>query len=158
MTVSLALLAAMAVLYACGVYLLLERSMTRVILGVLLIGNATNLLLLLMSGPSGVAPIVDGKEPGQYSDPVPQALILTAIVITFAVTAFLLALVYRSWRLGQKDELQVDEEDVALATRDTEAAEEPDLGEADDVARGTRGEAETAGQAESADRGTGAPR
>ncbi|MCU1438231.1 MAG: Na(+)/H(+) antiporter subunit [Naasia sp.] len=129
MTVSLALLVPMAVLYASGVYLLLEKSMTRVILGILLIGNATNLLLLMMSGPAGVAPIADGKEPGAFSDPVPQALILTAIVITFAVSAFLLALVYRSWRLAQEDEVQVDEEDVAVATRDTQAAEEPDRGE-----------------------------
>jgi multicomponent Na+:H+ antiporter subunit C len=142
MTVSLALLLAMAVMYACGVYLLLEKSMTRVILGVLLVGNATNLLLLMMSGPSGAAPIVDGEEPGPFSDPVPQALILTAIVITFAVTAFLLALVYRSWRLGQKDEVQLDEEDVALATRDTQAAEEPDLGGDDDLEAESLGETE----------------
>jgi multicomponent Na+:H+ antiporter subunit C len=130
-TASLVLVGAMAVLYACGVYLLLEKSMTRVILGVLLLGNATNLLLLIMSGPSGSAPIVDGEEPLPYSDPVPQALILTAIVITFAVSAFLMALVYRSWRLAREDEVQVDAEDVAIGTRETQPAEAPDLGEPD---------------------------
>jgi multicomponent Na+:H+ antiporter subunit C len=103
--------------------------MTRVILGVLLLGNATNLLLLIMSGPSGSAPIVDGEEPLPYSDPVPQALILTAIVITFAVSAFLLALVYRSWRLANADEVQLDAEDVAIGTRETQPAEAPDAGE-----------------------------
>ena len=106
MTVSLVLIVVMAVLYACGVYLLLEKSMTRVILGFLLLGNATNLLLLIMSGPSGTAPIVDGQQSAPFSDPVPQALILTAIVITFAVSAFLMALVYRSWRLAHRDGLE----------------------------------------------------
>ena len=131
MTASLALVLAMAVMYACGVYLLLEKSMTRVILGVLLLGNATNLLLLIMSGPSGSAPIVDGQEPLPYSDPVPQALILTAIVITAAVSAFLMALLYRSWRLARQDEVQVDVEDVAIGTRETQPAEDPDRGESD---------------------------
>ena len=131
MTASLALVTAMAVMYACGVYLLLEKSMTRVILGVLLLGNATNLLLLIMSGPSGSAPIVDGEQPPPYSDPVPQALILTAIVITCAVSAFLMALLYRSWRLARQDEVQVDVEDVAIGTRETQPAEAPELATAD---------------------------
>ena len=111
MSVSIALLGAMAVLYACGVYLLLEKSVTRIILGVLLIGNATNLLLLTLAGPPGAPPIAGA---GRSSDPLPQALILTAIVITFAVSAFLMALVYRSWRLAQEDRVERDEADVAV--------------------------------------------
>lgn len=115
MTVSLVLLIVMAVLYACGVYLMLERSMTRVLLGFLLVGNATNILLLIMAGVGGVAPIVtDGVTAEEMSDPLPQALILTAIVITFAVSAFLLALIYRSWRLASEDDLDDDEADVAM--------------------------------------------
>lgn len=115
MSVSLVLVAVMAVLYACGVYLMLERSMTKVLLGFLLIGNATNLLLLIMAGRAGVAPIIgDGVDPEQMTDPLPQALILTAIVITFGVSAFLMALIYRSWRLGTKDRLDDDESDVAM--------------------------------------------
>ncbi|MCU1407061.1 MAG: hypothetical protein JWQ43_3364, partial [Glaciihabitans sp.] len=83
MSVSLVLLVVMAVMFACGVYLLLERSMTRVLLGFLLVGNAANLLILIMGGQSGVAPIVaDGVTAEEMSDPLPQALILTAIVIT----------------------------------------------------------------------------
>lgn len=138
MSISLVLLGVMAVLYACGVYLLLERSMTRVLLGFLLVGNATNLLILTMAGMPGVAPIVeDGVDPADMTDPLPQALILTAIVITFAVSAFLLALIYRSWRLGQKDELADDESDVELRTASREpsefsAAAEPDYSEFDD--------------------------
>jgi multicomponent Na+:H+ antiporter subunit C len=116
MTISLVLLVAMGAMYACGVYLMLERSMTRVLLGFLLVGNATNLLLLLMAGGPGLAPIADpGVDPEQMTDPLPQMLILTAIVITFAVSAFLLALIYRSWRLAREDDLEIDEEDIAVA-------------------------------------------
>ena len=104
MTLSLVLLVGMAVLYACGVYLLLERSLTRMLLGILLVGNATNILIFFMSGSFGLAPIYDADvAPEDYSDPIPQAFILTAIVITFGVTAFMLALIYRSWRLAQAD-------------------------------------------------------
>jgi multicomponent Na+:H+ antiporter subunit C len=137
MSISLVLLAVMAVLYACGVYLLLERSMTRVLLGVLLVGNATNLLILIMAGAPGVAPIADdGVTIDDMTDPLPQALILTAIVITFAVSAFLLALIYRSWRLGQRDELDDDAADIALRAQrdpsDFTAADEADVSEFDD--------------------------
>lgn len=115
MSVSLVLLIVMAVLYACGIYLMLERSMTRVLLGFLLVGNATNLLIIIMAGQSGVAPIVeDGVTVDEMTDPLPQALILTAIVITFAVSAFLLALIYRSWRLEREDNVEDDVDDVAM--------------------------------------------
>ncbi|MDX2026084.1 Na(+)/H(+) antiporter subunit C [Microcella sp.] len=115
MTVSLVLVVIMAALIACGVYLLLERSLTRVVLGFLLMGNGVNLLILIMGGRSGFAPIYDDDlDPAQYNDPLPQALILTAIVITFAVSAFLLALIYRSWRLANADDLTDDADDVAL--------------------------------------------
>src|SRR5919206_3872848 len=85
-------------LYAAGVYLLLDRSLTRVLLGVLLLGNATNLLLLSSGGPAGLAPILGYAEAEEMGDPLPQALILTAIVITFGVSAFVLAMIHRSWR------------------------------------------------------------
>lgn len=116
MSVSLVLVIVMAVLFACGVYLILERSMTRVLLGVLLLGNAANLLILIVAGRPGAAPIVDGNSDQPISDPLPQALALTAIVITFAVSAFLLALIYRSWRLAQRDDLTDDDADIAVRT------------------------------------------
>lgn len=117
MTVSLVLVVVMAVLIACGVYLLLERSLTRVVLGFLLIGNGMNLLILIMGGRAGLAPIFDASiDPVEYNDPLPQALILTAIVITFAVSAFLLALIYRSWRLANGDDIADDADDIALRT------------------------------------------
>jgi multicomponent Na+:H+ antiporter subunit C len=121
MDVSLTLIVIMAVLFACGVYAMLERSLTRVLIGFLLLGNATNLLLLIVMGVPGNAPFF-GTE-GEMSDPLPQALTLTAIVITFAVSAFLLALIYRSWQLGQADTVEDDEADIALRER-TDADED----------------------------------
>lgn len=132
MSVSLILLLVMAVMYACGIYLLLERSMTRVLLGFLLVGNATNLLILIMAGQAGVAPIVtDGVAAEDMTDPLPQALILTAIVITFGVSAFLLALIYRSWRLANQDNLQDDEADVAMRAGQAMQGESTDLDRSD---------------------------
>lgn len=121
MNVSLVLIIIMAVLFACGVYAMLERSLTRVLIGFLLLGNATNLLLLIVMGVPGNAPFF-GTE-GGMSDPLPQALTLTAIVITFAVSAFLLALIYRSWQLGQADTVEDDEDDIAIRGR-TDAEED----------------------------------
>ena len=95
MNVSLVLIIVMAVLFACGVYAMLERSLTRVLIGFLLLGNAANLLLLIVMGEPGIAPFFGSGDVDEMSDPLPQALTLTAIVITFAVSAFLLALIYR---------------------------------------------------------------
>lgn len=118
MDVSLTLIIVMAVLFAAGVYAMLERSLTRVLFGFMLLGNAANLLLLIVMGVPGRAPFF-GEE-GEISDPLPQALTLTAIVITFAVTAFMLALIYRSWQLGQADTVEDDEDDIAVRERTDE--------------------------------------
>ncbi|WP_110588087.1 Na(+)/H(+) antiporter subunit C [Microbacterium suaedae] len=134
MTVSLSLVIVMAVLYALGVYAMLERSLTRVLFGFLLLGNATNLLLLIAMGFPGVSPFYGAEG---VSDPLPQALMLTAIVITFAVSAFLLALIYRSWQLGEADTVLDDAEDIALReraeeTEDVLEGEEEDAEEEDE--------------------------
>ena len=117
-------------LYAAGVYLLLDRSLTRVLLGFLLLGNATNVLLLSTGGYAGFAPIVGLAPEEDMSDPLPQALILTAIVITFGLTAFLLAVSYRSWYLTGDDEVPDDIEDrqIRRAAERNEAAVAADLG------------------------------
>lgn len=137
MNVSLVLIVIMAVLFACGVYAMLERSLTRVLIGFLLLGNAANLMLLIVMGQPGVAPFFGAAPTDEMSDPLPQALTLTAIVITFAVSAFLLALIYRSWQLGQADTVQDDEADVALRARNVEDEDamddEAELEELDDV-------------------------
>ncbi len=106
-------------LYAAGVYLLLDRSLTRVLLGFLLLGNATNLLLLSSGGPAGDPPLLGEGGTGSegISDPLPQALVLTAIVITFGVSAFLLALIHRSWRLVRLEVVEDDAEDRRVAAR-----------------------------------------
>ena len=113
-------------LYTAGVYLLLDRSLTRVLLGFLLLGNATNLLLLSSGGAAGLAPFVGGTEPEEMSDPLPQALILTAIVITFGVAAFVLAIIHRSWRLVREEVVGTDEEDRRVAARRSTDADELD--------------------------------
>ena len=121
MDTSFVLIVIMAVLFACGVYAMLERSLTRVLIGFLLLGNATNLLLLIVMGQPGIAPFFGAGSPEEMSDPLPQALTLTAIVITFAVSAFLLALIYRSWQLGQADTFSDDEADIAVRRRTTDS-------------------------------------
>jgi len=127
MDVSLTLVVVMAVLFACGVYAMLERSLTRTLIGFLLLGNAINLLLLIMMGRPGLAPFYEADiPPTAFSDPLPQALTLTAIVITFGVSAFLLALLYRSWQLGQADVVLDDAEDIAVRRRRLEAEDKTD--------------------------------
>ena len=121
MDVSLVLIVIMGVLYACGVYAMLERSLTRVLIGFLLLGNATNLLLLIVMGRPGIAPFFGAGDTADMSDALPQALTLTAIVITFAISAFLLALIYRSWQLGQADTVEDDGADIAVRARSIEA-------------------------------------
>ncbi|GAA5034612.1 Na(+)/H(+) antiporter subunit C [Microbacterium fluvii] len=138
MEISGVLIVIMAVLFACGVYAMLERSLTRVLIGFLLLGNATNLLLLIVMGEPGIAPFFGSGDKDEMSDPLPQALTLTAIVITFAVSAFLLALIYRSWQLGQADTVEDDEADIALRERSAETEDamddETEIEEEDDEA------------------------
>ncbi|HKS00506.1 MAG TPA: Na(+)/H(+) antiporter subunit C [Arthrobacter sp.] len=116
MTVNLTLLTVMGALYACGIYLILERSLTRVLLGLMLLANATNLLILATGGYAGLAPFFSkDTDAGSYNDPLPQALILTSIVISFAVTAFMLGIIYRTWVLARQDDIQDDIEDLRVA-------------------------------------------
>ncbi|PWI28214.1 Na(+)/H(+) antiporter subunit C [Pseudoglutamicibacter cumminsii] len=116
MTIDITMLLMVAVLVSAGIYLMLERTLTRVLLGILLLGNGVNVLILTAGGPGGLAPLVGGDVPAEdYSDPLPQAMILTAIVISFAVTAFLLGMIYRSWWLSRADEIQADAEDVRVS-------------------------------------------
>jgi multicomponent Na+:H+ antiporter subunit C len=110
---SLSLILAASAMVGCGVYLLLERSLTRVLVGLVMLGNGVNLLFLISGGPAGRAPIVS-EDPARISDPLPQALVLTAIVISLGTTAFVLAMAYRSWQLTDHDDVQDDVEDAAI--------------------------------------------
>ncbi|MCE4955773.1 Na(+)/H(+) antiporter subunit C [Macrococcoides caseolyticum] len=86
------------ILVTCGVYLILSKSLLRIIIGSSIISHAVNLLLLTSGGlKKGAAPIHEENQ-HFYTDPIPQALILTAIVISFAVTAFFLVLAFRSYK------------------------------------------------------------
>ena len=105
MTVMLAAVA--AALFAIGTYLILQRKLSRIIIGLGLLTHGAN-LLLITAGLRGSPPLIDGADPAGFADPLPQALALTAIVITFGVTTLLLALAYRSWRLTSDDEVQDD--------------------------------------------------
>lgn len=108
------LVVAIGVLYGCGVYLILQRNLTRIIIGLAVIAHGANLLLLVAGGRAGAPPIA-GSGAVEFADPLPQALALTAIVITFGVTAYLLAIAYRSWLLTQSDIVEDDIEDRRIA-------------------------------------------
>jgi multicomponent Na+:H+ antiporter subunit C len=114
MSPNLLLVLAIGVLFTAGVYLLLERSLTRVLIGFILLGNGANLLFLVAGGRAGGAPLIGETDPADMSDPLPQAMVLTAIVITLALTAFVLAMAYRSWQLHGHDEVQDDLEDKRI--------------------------------------------
>lgn len=159
MSVSFIMVLAMGVLFAAGIYLMLERSLTRVLLGFILLGNGVNLLIILTAG-RGSPPLTDGKNLSTegMSDPLPHALILTAIVITFAVTAFLLAMIYRSWRLMRADSLQDDDTDLQVAITkliDSEAETSTDY---DDTEFGDEAESPITGAIDLDDDGTPAER
>ena len=119
------------VLFAAGVYLLLERSLTRVLLGTVLMGNGANLLILMAGGAAGGPPLVGVTPEGEMSDPLPQAMILTAIVITLGMTAFLLAMAFRSWQLERHDEVQDDVEDRRVARLAARRGDDIDVGPGD---------------------------
>ncbi|WP_309235772.1 Na(+)/H(+) antiporter subunit C [Streptomyces sp. TRM64462] len=112
-TLDLTMAAVVGALFAIGFYLMLQRSLMRIVLGFLLLGHGTNLLLLVAGGPPGEPPLVPGDAgpTADVADPLPQAMALTSIVITFGLTAFLVALAYRSWLLSGHDEVRDDVED-----------------------------------------------
>ncbi len=104
-----------AALFATGTHLVLQRELTRMLLGLSLLSHGANVVLLVAAGMPGRPAFVDGRDdPSSFLDPIPQAFALTAIVITFGVTCFLLALAYRSWVLTHDDTVQDDPEDVRV--------------------------------------------
>ncbi len=103
------------VLFACSLYLLLRRNLAKLLIGMILLGNAANLLIFSAAGltrgkppmvPEGAMTLAQG-----HADPLPQALILTAIVISFGVLAFFMALLRLAYlRLGVTDLEMVKEQ------------------------------------------------
>ncbi|MFT3660957.1 MAG: Na(+)/H(+) antiporter subunit C [Gordonia sp. (in: high G+C Gram-positive bacteria)] len=142
MSVNLGLLIVAGVLAACGVYLLMERSLVRMLLGLMLVGNGINILIVTLGGLPGNPPIRGAESAGAAgdADPLAQAMVLTAIVITMGVAAFVLALTYRLFLINrQDDDLEDDSEDVKLLTGslkdfpDRDRSDDPETG-ADTVA------------------------
>jgi multicomponent Na+:H+ antiporter subunit C len=109
---------------SAGVYLLLDRNLTRMLLGLLLVGNAVNLLILTVGGPSGNPPIRGRTTQGATAtaDPLAQGMVLTAIVISMGIAAFVLALTYRAYRLSRAQEVSNDPEDARVSQLSEKAA------------------------------------
>lgn len=97
------------ILYAAGIYLILRRSLVKLIIGIVILGNGVNLLIFLMGGlVKGRPPLIpaEGKVlEGLYADPVPQALILTAIVISFGLQSFAIVLIKRAYKVLKTDDI-----------------------------------------------------
>ena len=110
--VTLAIIA--GTLVACGVYLITERSLSRILMGVMVVGNGVNLLFLVASGAAGGPPLIGVTPKEEMADPLPQAMVLTAIVIALATAAFLVTMAYRSFQLNGHDEVADDVEDARI--------------------------------------------
>lgn len=123
------LAATAALLFGIGTYLVLQRKLSRIIIGLGLLTHGAN-VLLIASGRRGDPPTIGRGAVNAFADPLPQALALTAIVITFGVTALLFALAYRSWLLTRDDEVQDDVGDRAIGRSDAvqdEVADQRDV-------------------------------
>ncbi|MEM1109617.1 MAG: NADH-quinone oxidoreductase subunit K [Planctomycetota bacterium] len=98
-------------LFTCGFYLLMQRSLTKLILGLLLLSHAANLAVFLSAGltrsPAPLVELGESAPPADAADPLPQALVLTAIVIGFAVVSFAAVLVRRMGEALSSDDLDL---------------------------------------------------
>jgi len=120
---SAALIAAVAALVGSGVYLITSRSLSRIVLGFSLLGHSAVLALLAAGGSAGAPPIV-GSSDRTPSDPLPQAFSLTAIVISFGLTLFVLALASRQRQLTGDDLVEDDVEDRRVAQLSSKPADD----------------------------------
>jgi multicomponent Na+:H+ antiporter subunit C len=107
--VSLSIIILIGALFGAGAWLLMQRHLLHLVLGIAVLGHGANLLVVVAGIGASNAPafIAEGAEsiPDPHGDPIPQALVLTAIVIGFGVLAFTLALVARSFREQGSDNL-----------------------------------------------------
>jgi multicomponent Na+:H+ antiporter subunit C len=93
-------------LVAVGVYLLLQKQLLKIIIGTAILSHAAHLLILTMGKLDRGAPPIIKKGIETYVDPLPQALILTSIVISFGVTSYLLVLAYRTYNENKTDNME----------------------------------------------------
>lgn len=100
---------AIGLLYATAIFMMLRRSIVKLVIGLLLLSNGANLLIFTTAGMTRGAPplIPEGAmQPlGEVADPLPQALVLTAIVIAFGVLAFAVVLIRRAYEVVKADDL-----------------------------------------------------
>jgi multicomponent Na+:H+ antiporter subunit C len=109
-----------SVVFASGTFLLLQRDLTRVVVGILLVSNSAVLFIISSSLTRGAVPIYPLGETGSVGDPLVQAMALTALIIGFGVAALLLAMIYRLYISHRT----VDLEEIADAEmREAEALE-----------------------------------
>jgi multicomponent Na+:H+ antiporter subunit C len=104
----LILIIAIGILYSTGLYMIMRRSFVKVIIGLIFLGHAANLLIFTVGRiTKGVPAFInaDGTTPANIADPLPQALILTAIVIGFGVQAFAIVLFKRVYQTAGTDDL-----------------------------------------------------
>ncbi|MCF8363910.1 MAG: NADH-quinone oxidoreductase subunit K [Prolixibacteraceae bacterium] len=101
-------------LYAVGFYLLLHKGMTKMIIGIMALGYASNLFIFIVARLTrGIPALIKAGEStisGEYADPIPQALVLTAIVIGFGIQAFAIVLlrqVYLNTGTANMDDLNI---------------------------------------------------
>lgn len=96
-------------LFAAAVYMMLRRSIVKLVIGLMILSNAANLLIFTVAGLTRGAPplIVEGTyiPEGPIADPLPQALVLTAIVIALGVLAFAVVLIHRAFEVVGNDDL-----------------------------------------------------
>ncbi len=100
----LILIGVIGVLFGCGTYLLLQHHLLQVVIGLSLYSHAANLSLMLSGGLGhGSPPLLTSPPP--YTDPLPQALVLTAIVISFGMTAFAMVLAFRTRQVCDSNDI-----------------------------------------------------
>ncbi|CAN5746101.1 NADH-quinone oxidoreductase subunit K [soil metagenome] len=114
---------AVSIVFGAGAFLILQRNLVRVVIGIVLVSNAANLFIVAAGVTRGQAPIYPLPDGAEISDPLVQAMVLTAIVIGSSVAALLLALSYRLYTSHNT----IDLEDISRA--EAEASEALDRGE-----------------------------
>lgn len=115
---------AIACLFAVGAYLMLKRDLIRLIAGMILIGNAANLFIMASAIRRGEAAILP-ESPRNMADPLTQAMVLTAIVISFATAALALVIVYRVYT----SHYSVDITELSAAEEEQAERDEPSSGD-----------------------------
>ncbi|MDX1588072.1 MAG: Na+/H+ antiporter subunit C [Oleiphilaceae bacterium] len=96
-------------MFAAATYMMLRRSLVKLVIGLMILSNAANLLIFTVAGMTrGAPPLIEYgalAPEGAVADPLPQALVLTAIVIAFGVLAFAVVLIHRAYQVVQTDDL-----------------------------------------------------